>query len=166
MVAYYAEDENFQRLVTGEDGKNLSQSYEADVISSCMPDLAACIFYNAGELIAAQDAGSDLKAKLDAVCRYCAARTHNLFGPDRADTTPEDEFAYDIDAWLNDPELRPLEYFALGASRRVRFVLSPTQYREVENALDTFGHNAAGQAKALIRIRPGVLYRNAVSEPA
>jgi len=166
LIAHYADDTNFQRLVNGEDGKNLSQSYEAAAITSCMPELTECIFHHARALIVEQNPSPAMLEKFDAVCRFCAARTHNLFGADRAETTPEEELAYDIGSWLDDPQSRPLDAFALGAPRRVRFVLSAKQFREVENALDIFGHTPAGQAKALIRISAGALYRSAVVEGA
>ncbi|MBO6782205.1 MAG: radical SAM protein [Alphaproteobacteria bacterium] len=163
IVAHYADDENFQRLVDGEDGKNLSQSYEAAAIAGAMPELTTCIFHHAAELFAQTAADSTSRDKFDDVRRFCTARGHNLFGGDRLETVPEEAFSYDIAAWLNDPETGNLDDFAFDAPTRIRFELTPTQYREVENALDIFGHSPAGQAKTLIRVSAGALYRNAAS---
>lgn len=161
IAAHYAEDSNFERLVNGEDGKNLIQSYEAAAIATCMSELTTCIFHHVGELFAENGTDSEIQARLDAVRRFCITRTHNLFGSDRLETTPVEEFEFDIDEWLANDEFAPLDSYVLNKPKRVEFVLTPDQYQEVENALNTFGHSPAGQAKAMIRISAGALYRNA-----
>jgi radical SAM superfamily enzyme YgiQ (UPF0313 family) len=158
---FFQDAENFKQLVDGVHGKNLIQTYEATGLSQAMREMVDCVFHHARVLFAQAYPDPVDSAKLDQIEQYCRCKSFNLLGADRFDTVPEVELKYDIDAWLADPEQSRLENYELDQQTRVRFILTPQQYRAIENSLEQFGRNPLGLGKTIVRIGPDMMWRNA-----
>ena len=161
--AFFRDETNFQGLVDGTFGKNLLQSFNSRVLANTSEALADCVFHHARAMLGETSPDDAWVKSFDDVEHFCRGRTINLLGSDRLETVPESQLEHAIESWLEDPERRPLEAFAT-APRRLRFTLTQEQYREVEDALDRFGHTPAGQAKALIRVSANALWRRPVED--
>jgi hypothetical protein len=157
---FFQEFEHFRELVDGVHGKNLIVTYEAAGYSRVMPEIIDCVFYHARILIEEQAKSEIDLAKFDQVEHYCRGKAFNLFGEDRLDTVPELDLTYDVDSWLSDPDLQPLEHFEMSRPRRVRFVITPQQFQVVEDVMEQFGRSALGLGKVITRVNPDTLWRH------
>ena len=126
-----------------------------------MPEIIACAFYHARILMEERIQNPIELAKFGQIERYCCAKAFNLFGEDRLNTVPELDLTYDIGNWLADADLRPLEYFEMERPGRVRFVITPQQFRVVEDVMEQFGRSTLGLGKVITRVNPDTLWRRA-----
>lgn len=158
LEKFFKDDQNFQGLIEGRFGANLIQTYRARAVGNCFDEFAELFFAEARVAIAKTGTSllQDLLQQADA---YCRGTINNLLGEDRLSTIPCATLEYDFEAWLDDPDGRPLTQFAWPSPRRVQFVLTEEQFALVEGALDKFGRHDLGKGKALIRINPTVLWR-------
>jgi radical SAM superfamily enzyme YgiQ (UPF0313 family) len=156
---FFQDPEHFLQLVDGVHGKNLIVTYEAAGYARVMPEIIDCVFYHARILVEEQTQNPIELVKFDQIEHYCRGKAFNLFGGDRLDTVPEFDLTYDVDGWLSDPDLHPLEYFATKQPRRVRFVITPQQFQIVEDVIEQFGRNALGLGKVITRVNPDTLWR-------
>lgn len=158
LEQFFEHNQNFQGLIDGKYGANLIQTYRARAIGNCFDEFAELFFAEARAAIA--EAGtSQLQESLQQAEAYSRGTINNLLGEDRLSTIPCATLDYDFEAWLDDPDGRPLAQFAWSSSRRVQFLLTEEQFGLVEGALDRFGRHDLGKGKALIRINPTVLWR-------
>lgn len=159
IEAFFRDDANFQMLVSGRMGANLIQTYRARTFANCLSEIVDCAFAHTRAMVGERSDASDLVPDLEEIERFVRCRIHNLFGVDRLVTAPDAELSHDVESWLKDPELRPLSAFRWSRPRRVRFVLSQEQYREVEDLFDQLGHTDLGRGKALIRMNVNTIWR-------
>lgn len=164
LERFFEDDANFSGLIDGTHGKNLIQTYRARAVAYCFDEFADHLYDHVYPLFSEHGASAGLLAQLAQTEAFSRGRTHNLLGKDRLETVPETDLAYDFDAWIDDPDERPLSGFAWGNARRTRFGLSGEQYQVVEDSLNLFGHNDLGLGKVLIRINPNVLWRKTMVE--
>ena len=158
---FFQDADNFQQLVDGLHGRNLIVTYEAAGYSRLMPEIIACAFYHARILMEERIQNPIELAKFGQIERYCCAKAFNLFGEDRLNTVPELDLTYDIGNWLADADLRPLEYFEMERPGRVQFVITPQQFRVVEDVMEQFGRSTLGLGKVITRVNPDTLWRRA-----
>lgn len=159
LVDYYKRGVNFQKLLSGEHGRNLMQTYQAIAISQAINELVECTFSNLQVLM--KDLGCEDKAFVQAedIHRYCQGCSSNLFGPDRLEKSDEIELRHDVDYWLRDPGRPLLGTVGQLVPKRFRFVLSRKQFDTMESLLDRFGHTTDGLTKAILRSAPKDVFR-------
>lgn len=157
---FFQDDEHYRGLLEGRYGMNLLQSYRARSLATIMDRWADQVFAHARRLFERSDRfDACIQDQFEQIERFSRAKMHNVFGPDRMETVREELLRYDFEAWLNDTRRRGLEKFALNPPRRLRFMITPEQYRQVEDALTIFGNTPHGRAKTLIRVSPNALWR-------
>lgn len=158
LVEFFKDDKNFNGLVSGEYGANLIQTYRARAIAGLYEEFAE-LFFTEARIAVAETCARPVQDLLRQAEAYCLGTISNLLGDDRLATAPQATFDYDFEAWLDDPEDRPLPHFTWPSPRRIRFVLTEEQFALVEGALDRFGRHDLGRGKTLIRINPNALWR-------
>lgn len=164
IIEFFQDDENFQGLIEGRYGANLIFTYSARAFAQCFGDVADCVFHHAREAFRRADLEDVCAEELEQVEQFCRGRIFNLLGDDRLRSVPEIDLEYDIEAWLADPDGRPLSDFGWDGSRRTVFVLTTEQFRLVEDGLDQYGHNDIGRGKLLTRINANALWRKTMAE--
>jgi radical SAM superfamily enzyme YgiQ (UPF0313 family) len=162
LIAFFQIKENFDGLIEGRFGANLLQTYKARIWAHAFEELVECIFAHTAALLYEADADSKVFEQLEQIERFCKAKTYNILGENRLQTVPETKLRYDIEAWISDPDLKPLSCFERSTERLVRFPLTRKQYQLVEDALDHFGHTDLGKGKVLIRIPLNALWRTPI----
>ncbi len=161
LIEFYQNDENFQRLLDGQDGKNLMQHYFAYALSNLMHDVADWIFDQAKTVLLSTSPDEESLEIFDEIESVCRGLSFDLLGPDRQKNTPECTSSYDYSRWLEDSELRQLSEFKYSAPVAMRFVITDEQYRIVEDTLDRNGRTPNGLSRALLRISNDSLWRHA-----
>ena len=159
LVEYYKRNENYGKLLTGEHGRNLLQTYQAIAISQAIDELVDCTFSNLRLMMAELGCGEKVLAQAEDIRRYCQGCSSNLFGPDRLGLCVEKELSHDVDFWLRDPGRPLLGAVECPTSRRFRFVLLRNQYENMESLLERFGRTTDGLTKAILRSAPKDVWR-------
>lgn len=159
LVEFYQNDDNFKRLMDGQDGKNLMQHYFAFALSNLMQDIADWLFDKARDALLKTTSEADALAVFSEIEGICRGLSFDLLGPNRQQTTPECTSSYDYTKWLEDGDSRPLSVFKYPNPIAMRFIISDEQYRIVEDTLDRSGRTPYGLSRALLRISNDSLWR-------
>lgn len=162
IMAFYDDDENFQRLVDGYDGKNLLQHYFAHIVANLMPEMINWICNNTRGLLERREYNETALEQFDEIVTLCKGLTHCLLGADRMQTTPTTTISYDYNKWLSDTESNSLEQFSLPTPTTVRFEISDVQFKTVEDTVRRLGRTPAGMSRTLTRIPVTDLLRSIV----
>ena len=101
----------------------------------------------------------ELNLQFDDVANYCRGLSFNPLGQNRLDTIPESEFHYDLITWLKDTNDLKLEEFKLTVPSRIKFILTPEQYKLVQDKLNIFGNTPVGRSQAIKRTPIEMLWR-------
>ncbi len=157
---FYSDPETYKKLLEGDVGMNLIQHYTARTISSVVEDLCEYAFSQARTFLEKEKNWDDLESQcFEEIKEYCKGITHNLFGADRLERSPEFGFKWDVKSWSNNQNNLPLSEFAFENKTKIRFQLTDNQYKIVEDNLNRFGHTPHGRAKTLIRMSMDSLWR-------
>lgn len=159
IESFFRDASNFALLLDGRKGANLIQTYRVRVYATCLDAFVKCAFAHARAMIEVRGDILQVVSDLDDIEQYVRGRIHNLFGEGRMSTVPDTMLSHDIEAWLNDPESRPLSSFRWSYPRRVHFVLTEEQYRHAEDVFDQLGRTDFGMGKALIRMNVNTIWR-------
>jgi len=159
LVEYYQRDENYIKLLTGEHGSNLLQTYQAIAISKSIDQLLACTFFNLEAIMHEMKCSAEVFMQAKDIHRYCQGCSTNLFGHDRLEQCYEFELSHDVELWLHDPARPLLETVKWPLLRQCRFVLSQEQFDTMESLLARFGNTTDGLSKAILRSVPHDVWR-------
>lgn len=161
---FYQREENYQKLLNGEDGINVIQFHHALVISSHARDWTRYILDIAQELLQENWKNDDeINQQFKNISNYCYGLCHNLMGSDRMSTNPEFVFDYDIIRWLDSEEI-PLVQFKLDMKIKLAFRLTKDQYKIVQDKLEIFGDTPVGMGQVIKRIPRKMIWRNPIIE--
>jgi len=160
IESYYQNKKNYQRLITGEDGKNILQFYHALVFAEHMQKWTDYILSTA-KIVLKDEGKFDEETKLQFldIENYCKGVSHNPFGEDRMQTNPEFKFNYDISNWLKDNNSNSLDQFKMNDNIKIKFILSEKQFKNFEDKLEIFGKNQIGRSQAIKRTPVEMLWR-------
>ena len=152
MHDYYSKKENFEKLVKGEEGKNLMHTHVTHWIASeieVIIDKAEQWFHDKQVL--------KLELIKDAL-NFVRAKSTKVFSDDRLKHTVLVNLNYNFQDWLNNPS-EPIEKFKFHKKTKVKFFIAKEQFNELERQLQIFGKGVDGFAKAYIRLGPHTLWR-------
>ena len=158
--SFYNKPEVYNDLLEGNVGMNLIQHYTARAFSSAMEDLCEFAFSRARILLEKEK--SLIQSELmhfEEIKGYSKGLSHNLLGVNRLEEAPELDFHWDIKTWANNLENLPPSNFKLQNATKIRFSITPHQFKMVEDNLNRFGHTPHGRAKTLIRTTLDHLWR-------
>ena len=160
IESYYQNEKNYQRLITGEDGKNILQFYHALVFAEHMQKWTDYILSTA-KIVLKDEGKFDEETKMQFldIENHCKGVSHNPFGEDRMQTNPEFKFNYDISNWLKDDNSNSLDQFKMNDNIKIKFILSEKQFKNFEDKLEIFGKNQIGRSQAIKRTPVEMLWR-------
>ena len=161
-IAFYAGEENFQRLVDGEVGDNLIYKYRSlasfftwtDICRVAMDAVRGRLVIRGirDRVPAFDEFWSDFHRYVD--LKHAHGRTADeILSPVTA------PLGYDISGWLAAGAPENPEPFRLEAPRLYGFRLGDASARELGKALDVWTVSVKGLTKGVTRIRPGVQAR-------
>lgn len=156
---YYQKDENYQKLLDGEDGINVIQHFHGLVTAKYMDDWTLFTMKIVQELFKESNIfNHNLKNQIRDVGNYSLGIGHNLMGKNRMKTNPEFEFEYNIKSWLSD-ETDTLNKYRFNNHTKIVFELSNEQFKIVEDELNVRGCTDIGVSHALKHIPTQLLLR-------
>ena len=160
IQVHYQEPKEYQKLLSGEDARNVMQYHNALVRYSCMDEwtqYAGNIAF--GLLKNKKSLNYELEDQFKNIINYCSGLGHNTLGSDRISTNLEFQFDYDIDNWLRDKNNKPLNKFKLDKKRTMSFQFENKDSKIIQDELDR-QNTDIGRSQALKRLPLQIQWRN------
>jgi len=161
-VAFYSQEDNFQRLVRGEIGDNLMYKYRALASFFIWPQICRAAMEATRELLHQRGAAEQiphLDRFWDDFTTYIEHKhTHGtsreaLLGPTVA------TLGFDLAAWIEADMPTDVDAFRLNPRRQFVFDLDPEAARELSALLDVWTTSLRGLTKGVTRMRTTSLIR-------
>jgi radical SAM superfamily enzyme YgiQ (UPF0313 family) len=152
IQVHYQEQKEYEKLLSGEDARNVMQYHNALVRYSCMDEwtqFAGNMTF--GLLKRKKIISYELENQLKNIINYCTGLGHNTLSTDRMTTNPEFLFDYDIESWLADKNNKTLNQFKLDKKRTVSFQFSKNDSELIQNEVGRQNINS-GMGQALKNI--------------
>ena len=159
IEAYYQKDENYQKLLDGEDGTNLLNHYGSVITSECMNEWAEYTFNLANEIFRSKNLGIEKEKEFKEIEKYCKGRLHNIMVEENLDTIPMYLFRYDIKKWLESDNCS-LEDFLFEKPTWVEFRFSKEHHKFLKDFTNEYGNNRMGRSKFVKYVTINDLWRN------
>ena len=165
ILEYYQKDENYQKLLDGEDGINVMYHYLAETTSEYMDKWTEYIL-RISKIMVKESSLYNKYTELEftQISNYCHGVSHNTMGLDRMITNPEFEFNYDVINWLKEAKGVSLTQFKLEEPIKISFQLTDKQYKSVKDTMDMFGNTKVGRSKAMRMIAVESLWRRPIKQ--
>jgi radical SAM superfamily enzyme YgiQ (UPF0313 family) len=156
LLAFYREDDNYQRLVRGEAGGNLLQKYKSSglafanqewisFIAEVCLDLARERLRSAEDLARAEEEISVLR-------QFCQRKLEGLLDISGNVGPTFFESKYDVVTWLKEGEGASLSDYAVKNTIQYEFVYSDEQITVRDEYFRRYGSDANGLSKIVTRI--------------
>ena len=158
LLEHFQNQDEYDKLLSGESGQNLAFYFHALAISEHMPEYTDFSLNIAKDLIS-KKTSEKIDGEFDAISKYCVGSCHNIFGQDRMDTNPEFIYNFDILNWMNTGVESSLSSFKLNNDQKMTFNLTDEQYKVVQDKLDIFGHDKIGRSQTINRIAHHQIWR-------
>jgi hypothetical protein len=159
IQTHYQEQEEYEKLLSGEAARNVMQYHNALVRYYCMDEwtqFAGNIAF--GLLKRKKIISYELENQLKNIINYCAGLGHNTLGDDRMSTNPEFLFDYDIENWLVDKNNKTLNQFKLDKKITISFEFSKSESKVIQDEVNR--HNTdIGRSQALKNLPRQIKFR-------
>ena len=160
---FYQSDENFKKLLTGEDGINIFYYFHSLVLSSYLESWSKLVFKISENLLVENKKFNEHnQKKFIEICNYCKGLSYKPFTSDRKIDYYEEIFNYDIDLWLNSKEKLSIENFKFDIPKRITFQYGDEQISFVNEKIRIFGSSQNGLSQAIKRIPLKKLWRTPI----
>jgi hypothetical protein len=167
-VAFYSQEENFQRLLRGEIGDNLMYKYRALASFFVWPEVCRVAMEATREMLHTRGAAAQvphLDRFWDDFCRYVEHKhTH---GTDREALLGRTvaSLDYDVEGWIAAGMPTDVAAYRLDGRREFIFDLDPEAARELSGLLDVWTTSLRGLTKGVTRMRTTSLIRRCRAAP-
>jgi hypothetical protein len=148
LLEYYRNPVNYQRLVNGEQGRNVLFSNKAQVMATQLGNLVEFLSDRLVRFVRLN--GIEVSAdEVDSISRYSRAKLHDILNPTAAIDEVE-VFQFDIPAWLESGANSLREYSRPAVS--LSFYFDDSQIAERKDSFSRYGSEVAGAMKIFARI--------------
>ena len=159
----YQNEEEYKKLINGDEGINLIQFYRAVVTAEGIDDWTEYMINTSKELFEMdKKLEGKIKKQFEEVANYCRGLSHNPLKEDRMKTNPKFAFNYNIKNWLKDTTGKTIEEFKLVLEENIEFKLTEEQYNIVQDNLELFGNTSVGRGQVLKRVPVHLLWRKPI----
>ena len=146
------------KLISGEIGNNLLFVHKTRAITEYALSLATIVKNATTRLLEHHNlASAETRAFVREAALYHQLRMTNLFTDQ--DETPQGDFTYDIQSFLNDPEPTKITDYLFESPQRVGFVLEADQRDVIERFLQIYGDTPVGIGRILSKVHTKQLMR-------
>jgi len=160
LEKFYQNDENFNKLLSGERGVNIMYYYHAFVIVTQLQNWTdAVLKVSESLLIEYGKLDKETQKQFLEISNYCIGLSYDPLGKNRNKTYYEYVFHYDIKKWLQSNENNQLNDFVFNTPQKISFQLTAEQIDYVNEKIDIFGETINGISQALKRIPLNKLWR-------
>ena len=156
----FQSDENYQKLLNGEEGINVLQHYQAMVIFDNMDKWTEFTLKITESILIKNNKFSlDIQNEFNDIANYCRGLSFDPLNRNRMTKIPEFTFNHNIKKWLESKE--DLEKFKEHAVK-IKFSFSEKQFNLVEDALNSCGDTMIGKSRIFRWIQPDNIWRTPI----
>ena len=157
---HFQNEENYKKLLSGEEGINVLQHYQAMVIFNNMSKWTEFTLEIAESLLIKNNKFSlDIQNEFNDIANYCRGLSFDPLNRNRMTKIPEFTFNHNIKKWLESKE--DLEKFKEHAVK-IKFLFSEKQFNLVEDALNSCGDTMIGKSRIFRWIQPDNIWRTPI----
>lgn len=153
IYRHYSVEENYQKLLSMEEGANLLQKYSGRFFSSGFDNSCEYAFRCAKIILDESGVRYDPEA-LSAIHTYTKMEKSGLF--DIANTGADIELSYNVHAWKSEGYQRPLSEYQMPV--KITFRRTQDQIDIISEYRRIYGDTEDGMGKALTRVDPKKLF--------
>lgn len=154
LRAYYAADENFEKLLNGSDGANLLQKYTCALYLEHSLGLVAAI---TEVVLALFPDNPEMENQISDIANHHRMSFTHFLDADRGEVRTKALFGHDVAAWLKSD--RPLADFKFDNDMEIVFYTPDEQYELVESYFKRYGRDSQAFGKVLTRLWIGDMLR-------
>ena len=143
LLAHIKKDEVYEQLCKGEFGQNLLQTYHGIAIE-CIDQWKNYVYECFRDTIGEASAEPQTKTMIKDVNDFCFNRLHQIWGNDRLDNNPFNEFSYNISEWMNNTEEVDLKNYEFSQPTKITFNLTAQQDIYIKENLKRYGRSPTG----------------------
>jgi hypothetical protein len=156
---YVETDNNYKKLLKGEIGINLIQTHTAMSLA-VMEDWVKYVFESAEAMLGDELREDSSMPRMWAdIYAFCAGRTHNLWGDDRNQDTPQCELFYDISRWMRGPVDSPLHAYRSSNPVTYSFIFSEAKKEEMAALINRYGTTPTGIGRIIVQMSESRIWR-------
>ena len=172
IIDYYSQEKNYKKLIDGDVGGNLIYKYKSINLATAMSEW---IEYLSNLLIDItsdkknynNDQVNEINKEIKIISEYHKNRTWKFLDGDlnisKNNISMKSE--YDILAWLNNPETKPLSQYKLKKPVDYFFGYTKNQLQERYDVFRRYGTSINALSKIVVRIRPENWLRSVGTNP-
>ena len=158
---YFQSEENYQKLLNGEEGINVLQHYQAMIIFDNMNKWTEFTLKIVESLLIKNNKFSlDIQNEFTDICNYCRGLSFDPLNRNRMIEVPEFNFNHNVKKWLESKD--DLEKFK-EHTVKIKFSFSEKQFNLVEDALNLCGDTMIGKSRIFRWIQPDNIWRIPIS---
>jgi radical SAM superfamily enzyme YgiQ (UPF0313 family) len=150
LISNYQDENEFQKLLNGEDAMNVIQYHNFLLRKLHMDEMTEYLFKIAYSLLDENNMNEELKKQFYEIKNYCLGLGHNVISKNRDSTNLKFTFSYDIKKWLGSSE-KSLEIFKLVEPIILEFKFNKEQSKILQDELDR-ADSLIGQSQALKKL--------------
>lgn len=155
LIRYYADDENYKRLLAGEVGGNVIFKHKGIMLGKYSLQWAEYVFGCAEKILKISISGlepEETRFQLSAIKVFITSKLDGLFAPEKTNDVSQIDMPYDIITWLKS-ESGPLDSFRTNNELfSYRFYFDDNQKDERRDLFGRYGIDVSGIAKILARV--------------
>jgi len=155
----YENDEEFNKLLTGENGLNILHYFTGLVSTEYATDWINYTLDIAHEIISEKLIDDNLKTQFDDVGNYIRGLGYNIAGKDRLSNNIDYVFTHNVQKWVSDNNDLSLNHFQFTSPTKIMFCLSEKQFKLLQEELDTYGNLRITKAELIKRLPIQTLWR-------
>lgn len=149
LVRFYSSPSNYKKLKDGKIGRNVIFKHKELVFCSYRDDLVDFVTHCVKVLLANKGLDREDEAMIGCVHRFCKAKLFDIFDDVAINKAVVFEGDYDVLAWMNDSEGRPLKDFN---KKTVLFFEYTETQKEIKRInIARYGKTTLGRTKVLAK---------------
>lgn len=145
---HYADPAQFQKLLDGQRGENLLQTYACRCLMEKGADLCRVI---ANAMLDVAPPSADFTVMVEDLRRYYHYSFQNFLAPERNKLVSMVSLRYNVPQWLSDADM-PFSETLLERKEIFLFYTSQQQYEQLESYLERFGRTPQAFGKIMTRM--------------
>ena len=151
IFSHYQQESEYNKLVSGEAGINVSYHHQTLVMINYMSEWTTFIHKTLKNLLRKKNSFNEaINLQFEDVINYSRGISFNPLGKDRMSVNPKYEFHYDMVQWLNKSNVNlPLSQFKLPKKTKIEFRYAKEQYNFIQDQIERFGNNVVAASKSI-----------------
>ena len=135
LIEYYSIDENFDKVISGEEGGNCKYTAKSLLLSKNIGPWLDYVYKCLEELMIKNDC--PIKKDFEDLYKFSQHKLHGILDPQSTKFVIKENFSHDILNWLEDSKRRPLSQYN-SSSIDINFFYNDQQIKERDFLFDKF----------------------------